>query len=98
MHCWRGFFLLLPVFIGEQLLSFLDSSGEIFGVVMNYCGMGSPAMLTILAALLQIRLSGALILGWGGLPARGIMSMTELVGRFGTEALAGYGIGSRLEF
>jgi hypothetical protein len=57
------FFLLLPVFIGEQLLSFLDSSGEIFGVAMNYCGMGSPAMLMILAALLQIRLSGALILG-----------------------------------
>jgi hypothetical protein len=51
------------VFIGEQLLSFLDSSGEIFGVAMNYCWMGSPAMLMILAALLQIRLSGALILG-----------------------------------
>ena len=128
-------------------------------------GMGNmrfPAMLMILAASLQIPLSGALILGWGGLPALGvagagvsiisvsclnvlillgrlafgevtvklrldrmglsmelvrdifkvalpaslspvltvlgIMSMTGLVGRFGPEALAGYGIGSRLEF
>jgi putative MATE family efflux protein len=128
-------------------------------------GMGNmrfPALLMIVAALLQIPLSGALILGWGGLPALGIagaaisiisvsclnvlillgrlvfgevtvnlrlaqaglntdlvrdifnvalpaslspiltvlgiMSTTGLVGRFGPEALAGYGIGSRLEF
>jgi Na+-driven multidrug efflux pump len=128
-------------------------------------GMGNlrfPALLMILAALLQIPLSGALILGWGVLPALGvagaaiaiisvscfnvlvllgrlafgevtvklrldrvalsmalvrdifnvalpaslspaltvlgIMSMTGRVGRFGLEALAGCGIGSRFVF
>jgi putative MATE family efflux protein len=128
-------------------------------------GMGNmrfPAALMIVSAAVQVPLSGALILGWGGLPSMGvagaaisavavagintlilvsrltladitvklrwsrlgiqrelikdiltvalpaslapvltvltIMSLTGLVGQFGPAALAGYGIGSRLEF
>lgn len=121
-----------------------------------------PAMLMILGAIIQVPLSGALILGWGLFPQLGIkgaaisiltvntinvgiliilhvsgrltvqfdrrfrsfkgkliadilsvgalaavspfftvfsiLIMTGLVGRFGTEALAGYGIAARVEF
>ncbi len=130
-----------------------------------YRGMGNmkyPAVLMVLAVVIQIPLSGSLILGWGPFPSMGIagaavsaissamitttllllplifgnplvklrihslrleialfrdilkvglpaslspivnvftiLGITSLVGRFGPAALAGYGIGARLEF
>ena len=130
-----------------------------------YRGMGNmkyPAVLMVLAVVIQIPLSGSLILGWGPFPSMGIagaavsaissalitttllllplifgnplvklrihslrleialfrdilkvglpaslspilnvftiLCITSLVGRFGPAALAGYGIGARLEF
>ncbi len=141
---------------------FLWTSMVLSAVFRGMGNMRFPAMLMIISALVQVPLSGALILGWSVFPALGIagaavsaiciaifatlvltirlvfgeltvklhlqslkldrelfsdifmvalpaalspvltvltiMSLTGLVGRFGPAALAGYGIGSRLEF
>ena len=155
---------LIPLSPSALLLgdNYLGRSAKVVDVLYGMGNIQFPALLMILAALLQIPLSGASILGWGVLPALGvagaavsiisvscfnvlillgrlafgevtvklrldrvalsmefvrdifevalpasvspaltvlgIMSMTGLVGRFGHEALAGYGIGSRCEF
>lgn len=151
-YCW----ILFP---GAALIWTMNITSAIFRGMGN---MQFPASLMILSAFIQVPLSGALILGWWGLPQLGIagaavstvavasliglillgrlmagkdtlklhiesfhlqtdlfrdlfrvalpaslspivtvltiMSLTGIVARFGPEALAGYGIGSRLEF
>ena len=151
-YCW----ILFP---GAALIWIMNISSSV------YRGMGNmqfPASMMILSAVIQVPLSGALILGWWGVPQLGIkgaaistvivsgliaailvvrlitgketlklhpgsfhlqpdlfrdifrvalpaslspivtvltiMSLTGIVARFGPAALAGYGIGSRLEF
>jgi putative MATE family efflux protein len=151
-YCW----VLFP---GAGLIWIMNISSSI------YRGMGNmqfPASMMIVSAVIQVPLSGALILGWWGAPQLGItgaavstvivsgliavvllarlmagketlklhpesfhlqtdlfrdifrvalpaslspivtvltiMSLTGIVARFGPAALAGYGIGSRLEF
>ena len=145
-YCW----VLFP---GAVLIWTMNVSSAVFRGMGN---MHFPASMMIFSAFLQVPLSGALILGWWGLPQLGIvgaaistvlvatlialvllgrlmagkevlklhllsfqlqtdlfrdifrvalpasvltiMSLTGIVARFGPEALAGYGIGSRLEF
>lgn len=147
------------VFSGALFLWWNNTAAAIFRGIGN---TRFPATIMIASALVQVPLSGALILGWGPIPKLGlvgaaistvavaavsllimhirlisgeesvaltrralalraeqfadilrvallaglspiftvitIISLTGLVGRFGEEALAGYGIGSRLEF
>lgn len=147
------------LFFGGFLIWLGAATGSVFRGTGN---MILPARLMILASLMQIPLSGGLVLGWFGLPQLGvagaacsaiflngltglimlfllmskkrviglrrakaqwrgdlmgdillvarpaslnplmnvatILGLTALVGRFGETALAGYGIGTRIEF
>lgn len=147
------------LFFGGYLIWLMAATSSVF----RGCGnMMLPARLMIAASLLQVPLSGGLVLGWFGLPQLGvagaalsaiilngasgmimlvllfrksqapilrraqagwdrvlmgdilqvarpaslnplmnvmtILGLTALVGRFGETALAGYGIGTRIEF
>ena len=152
--------IYIAIFFPGSILIWL--SNMMLGVVRGTGNMKLPAMLMIVTASIQVPLSGALILGFGPIPAIGlagaavsiltvnlinvgvltylhatgylkirfnpahlaprvefftgilstgavaaiapfftvfmILFVTALVGRFGTEALAGYGIASRIEF